>query len=132
MPPSKKKLLKSEEVSLDSHPKEETSNIELPNDENKLFDVDDDIRTSTIADLSCPVKMKSKKSDPTMFGNMPLISYLNFLHFTLMGKASENGSDIKPWMIWESFTNEIRNIWQLENFLYPVLRTHEIKVTQNS
>ena len=37
---------------MDSLSKDETPNIELPNDENKLFDVDDDVGTSTIADLS--------------------------------------------------------------------------------
>ena len=52
MPPSKKKLLKPKEFSLDSPPKEETPNIECPNDGNKLFDVDDDVGASTIADLS--------------------------------------------------------------------------------
>ena len=45
MLPSKKKLLK---------PKEDSPNIELPKDENKLFDVDDDVGTSTIPDLSVP------------------------------------------------------------------------------
>ena len=54
MPPSKKKLLKPKEVSLDSPLNEETPNIELPYDENKLFDVDDDVGTSTIPDLSVP------------------------------------------------------------------------------
>ena len=54
MPLSKKKLLKPKEVSLDSPLKEETPNIELPNDENKLFDEDDDVVTSTIPDLSVP------------------------------------------------------------------------------
>ena len=54
MPPSKKKLVKPKEVSLDSPLKEETPNIELPNDENELFDVDDDVGTSTIPDLSVP------------------------------------------------------------------------------
>ena len=54
MPQSKKKLLKPKEVSLDSPHKEEAPNIELPNDENKLFDVDDNVGTSTIADLSVP------------------------------------------------------------------------------
>ena len=39
---------------MDSPPKEETPNIELPKDENKLFDVDDDAGTSTIAELSVP------------------------------------------------------------------------------
>ena len=43
MTPTKKKLLKAKEVSLDSSLKEETPMVELPNDENKLFDVDDDV-----------------------------------------------------------------------------------------
>ena len=54
MPPSKKKLLKPKEVSLESTLKDEAPNIELPNDENKLFDVDDGVGTSTIPDLSVP------------------------------------------------------------------------------
>ena len=48
MTPSKKKLLKPKEVSLDS------PIVELPNDENKLFDEEDDVGTSTITDLSLP------------------------------------------------------------------------------
>ena len=39
---------------MDSPLKEETPNIELQNDENKLFDVDDDVGTSNIPDLSIP------------------------------------------------------------------------------
>ena len=61
MSPSKKKLLKPKEVSLDSPPKEDTPNIELPNDENKLFAVDDDVGTSTIADLSVPSEDEEKE-----------------------------------------------------------------------
>ena len=52
MPPSKKKLLKPKEVSLDSSVKEEAPNIELPNDETKLLDVDGNVVTSAIPDLS--------------------------------------------------------------------------------
>ena len=52
MSPPKKKLLKPKEISLDSSLKDEAPNIELPNDENKLLDVDDDIGRSTIPDLS--------------------------------------------------------------------------------
>ena len=94
---------------MDSPPNKETPNMELPSDENKLFDVDDDVGTSTIADLSVPSEEEEVKSNN--IGNMPLISYLNFLHFTLMEKASENGSYIKTWMIWDSFTNGMRNTW---------------------
>ena len=39
---------------MDSPPKEETPNIDLPNDENKVFGVDDDVGISTIAVLSVP------------------------------------------------------------------------------
>ena len=34
-----------------------------------------------------------------------LHTLLNFLHFTLIEKASKNGSNIKTWMMWDSFTN---------------------------
>ena len=54
MTPSKKKLLKPKEVSLDSFLTVETPTVELPNDENKLFDKDDDTGESTIPDLSLP------------------------------------------------------------------------------
>ena len=54
MPPSKKKLPKPIEISLDSPLKEETPSIELPNNENIFFDGDDDVGTSTIPDLSVP------------------------------------------------------------------------------
>ena len=54
MTPSNKKLLKPKEVSLDPSLKEKTPIVELTNNENKLFDVDDDVGTSTITDLSLP------------------------------------------------------------------------------
>ena len=47
-------MVKPKEVSFDSHFNKETPNIELPTDGNKLFDVDDDVGTSTISDLSVP------------------------------------------------------------------------------
>ena len=54
MTPSKKKLLKPKEVSLNPSIKVETSIIELPNDENKLFDEEDDVGTFTTPNLSLP------------------------------------------------------------------------------
>ena len=39
---------------MDPSIKVETPIIELPNDENKLFDEEDDVGTSTIPDLSLP------------------------------------------------------------------------------
>ena len=46
---------------MDSPPKEETPNIELPNDENKWFGVDDDVGTSTIVDLSVPSEVEEEE-----------------------------------------------------------------------
>ena len=54
MTPSEKKLLKPKEVSLDPSLKVKMPIIELPNDENKLFDEEDDVGTSTIPNLSLP------------------------------------------------------------------------------
>ena len=51
---SKKKSLKPREVSSDPSLKVGTPTVELPNNENKLFDEDDDVGTSTIPDLSLP------------------------------------------------------------------------------
>ena len=39
---------------MDPSLKVETSIVELPNDENNLFDEEDDVGTSTIPDLSLP------------------------------------------------------------------------------
>ena len=54
MTPSKKKRLKPKEVSSGPSIKVGPPIVELPNDENKLFDEEDDVGTSTIPDLSLP------------------------------------------------------------------------------
>ena len=54
MPPSKKKFLKPKAVSLDSPLKGGAPNNELPNNEDKFLDEDDDVGTPTIPDLSVP------------------------------------------------------------------------------
>ena len=64
MKSSKKKLLKPKEVSLDPSIKVETPIVELPNDENKLFDEDDDVGTSTIPDLSPPSEDVEEETTP--------------------------------------------------------------------
>ena len=51
---------------MDSFPKEEAPNIELQNDENKLFDADDDIGPPTIPDLSVP----SEEEDEVISNNV--------------------------------------------------------------
>ena len=64
MTPPKKKSLRPKEVSLDPSIKVETSIIELPNDENKLFDEEDDVGTSTIPDLPLPSEDEEEETKP--------------------------------------------------------------------
>ena len=61
MTPSKKKLLKPKEASLHPSIKMETPIVELPNDENKLFDEEDDVGTPTTPDLSLPNEDEEKE-----------------------------------------------------------------------
>ena len=51
MLPSKKKAAKPKEVSLEMPPKDEFTKSTLTKDENKLFDEDDELVTSTIPDF---------------------------------------------------------------------------------
>ena len=92
MPPSKKKLLKPKEVSLDSPPKEETPNIELSNDENKLFDVDDVVGTSIIADLSVPSEVEGEevKSNNVWEHAIDILFKLSPLH--------PDGKSLRKWV----------------------------------
>ena len=91
MSPSKKKLLKPKKVSLKSSLKVETPIVELPNNENNLFDLDNEVGTSTSPDLSLPSEEEEEE--------VKSMSYLNFLHTILKENVSENGSNIKTWRI---------------------------------
>ena len=82
--------------------------VELPNDENKLFDDDDDVGTSTIPDISLQSEYEEEEANPMMFGNMLLTPYSKFLHFTLKEKVSENRSNIKTQRLWNSFSNGMK------------------------
>ena len=62
MSPSKRKTLKPKEVSLVTYSQENMPTLELPNDENKLFDEGDDIGNSTIPDLFLPREEDEKGS----------------------------------------------------------------------
>ena len=92
---------------MDSPPKEETPNIELPHDFNKLFDVDDDVGTYTIAHFS----VSSEDEEEDVNSNNVWEHAIDILFkLTPLQKSSENGSNIKSWMMWNSFTNGMRNI----------------------
>ena len=62
MSPSKKKVAKPKEGSLEATPQAVTPKIELPNDENKLFDEEDDQATSSMPDLSMEPKEAKETS----------------------------------------------------------------------
>ena len=64
MRPSKKNLLKPKEASLDPSIKVETHIIELPKDENKLFDEEDDVGASIVPDLSLPSEDEEEELKP--------------------------------------------------------------------
>ena len=68
------------EVSLVTYNKDNTPILELPNDENKLFDEGDDIGNSTIPDLSLPGEEDEEETTIINVGNMPLITCFNYLH----------------------------------------------------
>ena len=65
MTPSKRKSLKPKEVSLETSNKEDTPKLELPNDDNKLFDEEDDFGNSTIPDLSLPSEDEEDRNIPS-------------------------------------------------------------------
>ena len=65
MSPSKKKMAKPKEVSLEATPQAVIPKVELPNNENKLFGEDDDQATSSMADLSIEIK---EIKEPSLIG----------------------------------------------------------------
>ena len=94
MSPSKKKMAKPKEVSLEATPQAVTLKAELPNEENKLLDEDDDQATSSIGDLS--TEPEEARNHPSLVsGIMPLTPFSNYPRFIQMAKACTNGFIIK-------------------------------------
>ena len=75
----------------------ETPIIELPNNESKLFDEEDDVGTSTILDLSLPSEdgEEEVKSNNVWEYAIDVLFKLSPLHPE--GKVLENESSIKIW-----------------------------------
>ena len=96
MTTSKKKLLKPKEVSLDPSLKVETHIVELANNENKLFDEDDGVGTSTILDLSLPSEDEEEEVKSNDVWEYAIILF-KCLHSILKEKVSESGSNTKKW-----------------------------------
>ena len=127
------KLHKPKEVPLESSLKDEAPNIEVPNNENKLFDVDDDVGTSTIPILSVPSEEEEEEvSSNNVWEHTTDISFkLSPLH--------PDGKSLRKWVkhqnmddMERSFTNRMRSTYQLVNFLHLIKRILGIKPIQNS
>ena len=129
MTPSKKKLLKRKEVSLDPSLKVETTIVKLPNDENKLFDENDDVGTTTIPDLSLPSEDEEEEAIFNDVWEYAMDTLFKLSPFILKGKVSESGSNIKTWRLWNSFSNGMKMKEQLENPMHSFKRNHGIKAT---
>ena len=131
MSPSKKKLLKPKEVSLDSSFKEETPIVELPNDENKLFDIGDDVGISTIPDLSLP----SEDEDEEVKCNNVWVYAIDILFKLFHSILKENVSveDMESFYQWnenwitigEPHTSNLENSWDKGNLEF--LKTNSIQ-----
>ena len=115
---------------MESSLKEETPNVELPNDENKLFDVDDDVQISTIPDLSLPSEEQEVKPNSVWEYDIYVLFKLSPLH--------PEGKCLRKWVKhqdmenMEQFSNGMKIGKQLENPIHPILRIHGIKVSHNS
>ena len=108
MTQSRKKLLKPKEVSLDPSLKVETPIIVLPNDENKLFDEQNDVKTSTISNLSLASEDEEEevKSNYLWEYAIDVLFKLSPLHPE--EKALESESNIKIWKQWRNFTDGMK------------------------
>ena len=108
MTPSKKKLLKPKEVSLDPLIEVETPTVELPNNEKKLFDEDDDVWTSSIPNSSLP---SEDEEEEAKYNNV--LEYAFDVLYKLSplqpeGKVSERVSNIKTLRLWNIFPNRMK------------------------
>ena len=56
---------------METHNQDNSPSVELPNDENKLFDEANDVGNSTIPDLSLPMKLMRKNIVVEFWGLPP-------------------------------------------------------------
>ena len=129
MSPSKKKLLKPKEVSLDSSLKEETPIVELPSNEKKLFDVDDDVGTYTNPVLSLPSEDEEEEvksinvweyASDVLFKLSPLHPEGKSLRKWVKHQDMENMEQFFQWnenwiTIGEPHTSYLENSWDKGN-----------------
>ena len=116
MPPYKKKLLKPKEVALESSFKDEAPNIELPNDENRVFDVDDDVGASTIPDLSVPSENEEEVSSNNVWEHaIDILFKLSPLH--------PEGKSLRKWVKHQNTDDMEMFKWDKKYFSIGALST---------
>ena len=113
---------------MDPSLKVETPTVELPNDENKLFDEDDDIGASTIPVLSLPNEDEEEeiKSNNVWEYAIDVLFKLSPLH--------PEGKSLRKWVKYQEMeTMEQLYQWNenditVGSHIHPILRIHGIKV----
>ena len=117
---------------MDSPSKEETPKIELLNDENKLFDIDDNVGTSTTADLSVPSEDEEEeiKCNNVWEHAIDIIFKLSPLH--------TDGKRLRKWVKHQNM-DDMGHFYQWDEKHLAIgelstsyFRTDGIEVTQNS
>ena len=91
MSPSRKKLAKPKEVSLETPPKDELPKGTIPKDEYKHFDEDDGLVASTIPDFSVASEEQKEISPPTICHHA-----INTLF--KLSSAHPDGTSLKKWV----------------------------------
>ena len=107
MSPSKRKTLKAREVSLVTDSQENMPTLDLPNDENKLFDKGDDIGNSTIPDLSLPSEEDEEETTINNVWEYAINDLFQLSTSHVEGKSlrnwvhSKNMEDMQQFFQWE-------------------------------
>ena len=79
--------------------------MELPNDENKLFDEEDDVGNSTIPDLSLPSEDEEEECNPNSVWKYAINDLFQLSPLHAEGKSMQNLVRFKVWRTWKHFMN---------------------------
>ena len=101
---------------MDSPPKEETPNIQLSNDESKLYYVDNDVGTSSIADLSVPCEVEDEevKSNNVWEHAIDILFKLSPLH--------PDGKSLRIWVKHQNM-DDVEQFYQWDEKYLAIWRT---------
>ena len=102
-------MTKPKEVSLESPPKTEIPKVELPKDENNLFDEDVENGTSTVHDSFIASEEEETPLNNVWDHAIDTVFKLSTVHPD--GKGFTRELNIKPWTPWNNFSNGMKVNW---------------------